>query len=472
MIFLDGVILFMRYFFNLTGKRTKLGLSAAAVGLLFCLTSCVTLRDAEAPPENRPVQEPPEITAPVHDFSPPNQPDSEPEIEMPEVYPEYERTISAEALEWVNWYEDTYGSGTADKILLDREGILRWNRQMISDTPTMRDMSALPMEMSGAEVRKLIEAYELPGDERYVDGHTLISPDMRENVRHNRNLDGIPDKVEPKRSVITARSDLKRFPTDKTFHKHGDPHYDGIQETELISGFPAAVLHTSTDGHFAFVLSYFYSGWIPSNNVAYCTPEEYRLFASPEDYVTVLAKMIECGGIRFDMGAALPYVGEDADSYMVQVPKRHPETGMLMLEDAEISKEDAVRGSLDYTMKNYYRQAFLYLGTDYGWGGANGGVDCSGFVGAVFRTFGLYLPRNTGEQSKYAGMVISLADNPSGVLDTVNQPAAVYRPGHVMLYLGKKDSTHTIIHAPQGGEKVCVAELSMANLTGVSVFGG
>ena len=460
----------MRYFFDLTGKRTKLGLSALAVGLLFCMTSCVTLRDADAlPHENRPVQEPPETTAPVHDFSPPETEMDEPE---PEVYPEYERTVSAEALDWVNWYEDTYGSGTADKILLDRENILRWNRQMTADTPTMRDMTALPAEMSGAEVRAMIEHYELPSDERYVDGNTLISHDMREDVRHNRNLDGIPDIVEPKRAVITARSDLKRFPTDKTFHRQGEPHYDGIQETELISGFPAAVLHTSSDGRFAFVLSYFYSGWIPSGTVAHCTADESRRFAAPEDDVTVLAQVIECGGVRFDMGAVLPYVGETADSYTVQVPKRHPETGMLTLENTEISKEDAIRGSLDYTIKNYYRQAFLYLGTDYGWGGSSGGVDCSGFVCAVFRTFGLYLPRNTGEQSKYAGMVISLANDPSGVLDTVNQPAAVYRPGHVMLYLGKRDGRHTIIHAPQGGEKVCVAELSMANLTGVSVFGG
>ena len=122
-------------------------------------------------------------------------------------------------------------------------------------------------------------------------------------------------------------------------------------------------------------------------------------------------------------------------------------------------------------MENYYRQAFLYLGTYYGWGGSSGGVDCSGFVCAVFRTFGIYLPRNTGEQSKYAGKLLPLTENPSGVLDTVRKPAAVYRPGHVMLYLGKKDGTHYIIHAPQGGEQVCVAELSMANLTGVSVFG-
>ncbi|MBO4931800.1 MAG: hypothetical protein J6I42_06410, partial [Clostridia bacterium] len=106
------------------------------MGLLFCMTSCVTLRDADAlPHENRPVQEPPETTAPVHDFSPPETEMDEPE---PEGYPEYERTISAEALDWVNWYEGTYGSGTADKILLDRENILRWNRQMTADTPTMR----------------------------------------------------------------------------------------------------------------------------------------------------------------------------------------------------------------------------------------------------------------------------------------------------------------------------------------------
>lgn len=455
----------MRYFSDLTGKRAKLFLSAAAVGLLFCLTACVTLRDADTPPETRPVQKPPETTAPMHDFSRP-----ETEMEEPVVYPEYERTVSSEAMEWVNWYETTYGSGSADQILLNREDILRWNRQMSDDTPTMRNMAALPSELSGTDVRKMIESYELPAGERYADGHTLITSAMREEVYANRNLDKIPETVEIRRAIITIRADLKKFPTALTFHTSGDTYYDGLQETELIAGFPIAVLHTSTDGKFVFVLSYHYNGWIPAKNAAYCTTEEYRLFAEPEDYVTVLAKMTECGGVRLDMGAVLPYAGETADSYTVRIPKRHPETGMLTLEDAEISKNHAVRGTLDYTMKNYYRQAFLYLGTDYGWGGANGGVDCSGFVGAVFRTFGLYLPRNTGEQSKHAGMVISLADDPSGVLDTINQPAAVYRPGHVMLYLGKRDGRHTIIHAPQSGEKVCVAELSMANLTGVSVF--
>ena len=465
----------MHCFKNLTGVVTKLLLLVLSVGLLFFLTSCgLTFRDADAlPHEIRPQTESetePMQDVPKHDFSPPETEETAEEPETEIVYPEFERIVPDRAQEWIDWYETAYGEGTADKVLLDSDGIRTLNRKMIDAAPNLRDMTALPATMAGIEVRAMIEKYNLPADERYVDGHTLITAEMRDNVKHNRNLDRIPETVELKRAVITGRSDLKGFPTEKTFHRHGDPHYDGIQETELISGFPAAVLHTSGDGHFSFVLSYFYSGWISSQNVAYCTDEEYMLFAAPQDYVTVVAKTVECDGIRFDMGAVLPYVTEDADSYTVQIPKRHGDTGTLFLEEAELSKADAVRGSLDYTMKNYYAQAFAYLGTYYGWGGADGGVDCSGFVCAIFRTFGIYLPRNTGEQSKYAGTVLSLLNDPSGVLDTVNQPSAVYRPGHVMLYLGKKNGTHYIIHAPQGGEQVCVAELSMANLTGVSVF--
>ncbi len=462
----------MRYFGNLAGKLTKFLLFSVSAGLLFCLTSCVTLRNADdLPHENRPMTETepfrePETDVPEHDFRPPET-DEPGEV----VYPEYEHQVSAEALEWIGWYEDTYGEGAADNILLNRTEIGNLNRKMRDDTPNMWDMAALPSVMSGQEVLALIHRYELPADERYEGGHTLITSDMRDEVRHNRALDKVPETVEVRRGVVVERCDLKGFPTGMTFHKSGDPHYDGIQETELITTFPVAVLHTSGDGNFVFVLSYFYSGWVPAKNIAFCTDEDYQLFASPEDYVTVLSKTVDCSGVRLDMGAVLPCTSEDKDSYTVRMPKREESTGTLLLEEAIISKADAVRGSLDFTMENYYRQAFLYLGTYYGWGGSSGGVDCSGFVCAVFRTFGIYLPRNTGEQSRHAGNILSLVSDPSGVLDTVKKPAAVYRPGHVMLYLGKKNGTHYIIHAPQGGEQVCVAELSMANLTGVSVFG-
>lgn len=443
----------------------KLLLLTLSAGLLFLSTSCaITLRDADETVPIRETETEPSI-AKEYDFKPPETEEAVTEKVT------VERVLPVEAIEWVERYEVTYGAGAADVVFLDGNGIRDLNARMLDAAPTLHDMNALPDTMSGSEVRGMIERYALPNDERYTEGGALITSDMRDEVAKNRNLDAIPDTVTLRRAVITGRSDLKGFPTDKSFHKHGDRHYDGIQETELISGSPAAVLHSSSDGDFSFVLSYYYSGWIPSKNVAYCSAEEYELFVSREDHVTVTSKAVECGGIRFDMGATLPYVSDAAGGYVVRLPKRSDDTGMLFLEDAVMSARDAVHGTLPFTMRNYYAQAFAYLGTTYGWGGSDGGVDCSGFVCAIFRTFGIYLPRNTSEQSKYAGDILSLENDPSGVLDGIAQPAAVYRPGHVMLYLGKKDGEHYIIHAPQGGEQVCVAKLDMARLTSVSVFG-
>ena len=43
-------------------------------------------------------------------------------------------------------------------------------------------------------------------------------------------------------------------------------------------------------------------------------------------------------------------------------------------------------------------------------------------------------------------------------LTSLSAPAALFSPGHVMLYLGKGwDGSHYVIHAPKGGDYVKVA---------------
>jgi cell wall-associated NlpC family hydrolase len=126
-------------------------------------------------------------------------------------------------------------------------------------------------------------------------------------------------------------------------------------------------------------------------------------------------------------------------------------------------------------MENYYAQAFKFLGTDYGWGGADGNVDCSGYICAVMRSFGIYLPRNTGDQSKLDVLLTKLSgtgdDNITSVITSTDTPTAIYRPGHVMLYLGVRDGVIYIIHAPTGGDKVKVAPLTyISNITGIRQF--
>jgi cell wall-associated NlpC family hydrolase len=50
------------------------------------------------------------------------------------------------------------------------------------------------------------------------------------------------------------------------------------------------------------------------------------------------------------------------------------------------------------------RQAFKFLGERYGWGQGYAGRDCSGFVSEVYRSFGVDLTRNTGDQANSSAL--------------------------------------------------------------------
>lgn len=101
-----------------------------------------------------------------------------------------------------------------------------------------------------------------------------------------------------------------------------------------------------------------------------------------------------------------------------------------------------------------------YVGNPYVWGGNSltNGVDCSGFVKAVYENFGVTgIPRTSAEQSKTGKLVPSLNEARPGDLIFYGQPVH-----HVALYLGGGQ----IVHAsnskpyPAGGIKVSSATYS------------
>ena len=75
--------------------------------------------------------------------------------------------------------------------------------------------------------------------------------------------------------------------------------------------------------------------------------------------------------------------------------------GRLQLAPALIPRgQDARVGDLPLSRANLLRRAFKLLGERYGWGHDYAGRDCSGFLSDVFATFGVRMPRNTGDQAK------------------------------------------------------------------------
>ncbi len=374
------------------------------------------------------------------------------------------RTYSDLTLRWAAVYEERFGEGSSDGLLLDSAGIDAYNAAIAASCPTVVNPADYPSRVSGGAVANLILGYAIPEGYDYTRNGVWIGQSERDAVLANRALKNIPETVEVRYAVVTGRCDLKSFPMADGFYSYGASGLNKAQETELSVGMPVAVLHRSADGIYLFVQAYHYAGWIPAWSCAFCGSDTFRQFAlrSPEAGITVTSSVVTVNGVRLDMGVYLPCIGETENGYEVLLPLRGTD-GTYAETVALLSRSDAVRGRLPYTMKNFYEQAFRYLGTPYGWGGADGGVDCSGFVCCVMRSFGIMIPRNTTEQRYYSGASTDVSamsgSERAGLLASSRYPIAIHRQGHVMLYLGESDGLMWIVHAHGIGQPVCVASL-------------
>ena len=67
------------------------------------------------------------------------------------------------------------------------------------------------------------------------------------------------------------------------------------------------------------------------------------------------------------------------------------------------------KGYLPYTANNVLRGAFKYYNAPYNWGGAHKGIDDASFIANVYRTMGIFLPRNADEQENTSGSAVKFA---------------------------------------------------------------
>ena len=101
------------------------------------------------------------------------------------------------------------------------------------------------------------------------------------------------------------------------------------------------------------------------------------------------------------------------------------------------------------------QNAFALLGTPYRWGGnsPDGGFDCSGLVGYVFRTIGIDLPRVSRSMADQGTKVDSRDALAEGDLVFFGRRGHV---DHVGIYIGNGQ----FLHAPRTGRDVTVSSLT------------
>ena len=365
-----------------------------------------------------------------------------------------------------------------DKMAMKNSQIAAFNHQLFASNPHMKKPLDRPDSLDGAALKAQInEISSLPQSARfYADGKRLSQQDYQPYL-DNLNIKGIKARNPLHFGLVVARSAMRTFPTlDRVFNEQMDLDLDRFQETALFPGEAVAILHISTDEQWYLVQNYNYLGWVQSTGIALGKRQEIRRFIdNPHFLVVTGAKVMtsyvpgESGisEVQLDMGVKLPLLNDSeqqgelygqstAGSYQVKLPVRNDD-GSLSIKTALIGRtQDVHQGYLDFTPANVIGQAFKFLGERYGWGHDYNGRDCTGFIGEIYKSFGILMPRNSGQQGNSDYGTNFRFDNNAdlasklAVIEQLQVGDLIYIPGHVMMFLGQDNGQPFVIHDVKG----------------------
>lgn len=365
-----------------------------------------------------------------------------------------------------------------DRQVLDRAQIQALNARVLKQDPSMHDLQQLPGRLPRQQVEPWIAALTRPPSRPLYDAQgQALSREMIEALLANAQLDALPGAVEPRFGLATRRTPMRGYPTAlRAFSRIGDTDIDRFQETALFPGDAVAVVHTSRDGQWYFVVSQRYAAWVRAEDIAIGTRDDvlgymrqtpWRVVTGARASTVFTPDAPALSQLPLDMGTRVPIdmrVGPaDAvngqaayTSWAVRLPIRRSD-GSLAFSTALIQRnQDTSSDDLPLTRANLLRQAFKFLGERYGWGHDFNGRDCSGFVSDVYRSFGVQLPRNTGDQATSPGLDHTTFDSAAThaqrmrAVDGLQPGDMVYIPGHVMMVIGRLGGQPYVIHDVHG----------------------
>lgn len=351
-----------------------------------------------------------------------------------------------------------------DAVLLDADGVAAANRRLLAADRSVRDLATLSGDLPAAEVRALVAALsrEPAADVVAPDGGAIGRAD-RDRWNASLALDHIPARVVPRWALVTRRAALRRFPTfDRARRPDSTADVDLFQESAFFPGTPVAAVHASADGAWSFVLGTTYAAWIEAGALAFAPRDRVLDVAGRSTRIVTAARATaappagaaDADPVVLDMGTALP-PGDDAG--LVALPARTADGGLALL-PARVEPAGALHdGPLPATRRALLTQAFRFLGEPYGWGHAHGTRDCSGFVCDVYRSLGLLVPRNTGDQSASPAFDRTVVEpgwdraRRLAALATLAAGDLVFVPGHVMMIVGHDEAGPWVIHDTLAG---------------------
>ncbi|WP_448584247.1 SH3 domain-containing protein [Thermocrinis sp.] len=316
---------------------------------------------------------------------------------------------------------------------LERETI---RKQALELIPQMADLRNFPIHVEGRKIKDWILEDAYPEGKLYLRDVPLDNKLLEELIK-NANVGELAKDVYVAYGVTLRRTDLKLLPTEAVVHK-GNPEIDYNQYSSLDPFVPLIVMHHSKDKEWLFVQSSFMRGWVRKKDVRLISREEFlRLFDIP--FLVVLRPELKVGDLIYSMGAMIPYVGDEKESYLVLTPE-----GKIH----RVKKDGLSEGYLAFSEERAKELLESLIGYPYQWGGY---YDCSALVKAIFGVFGVELPRNSYQQALMGdGIEVNFKNYEEFKQLLKRLPpyrTLLYMKGHIMIFGGFEGEDVVIYHA-------------------------
>lgn len=363
---------------------------------------------------------------------------------------------------------------------MNTNDINEFNLENLKINENLINIELLPENISKEELtRMILNNSIIPKGIRFDINGIEIKDEWYINIFENIGISALEEYNDLRYGVTNKRTVLRTFPTHlSSYNTKGDIGFDRLLETAIYPLEPVVIYWESIDGQWIFGSIYNYTGWIPKKDIAIGIKEEIFDIINKDEFLIVISPQVIIEDILFDMGVRIPIEEVRENSYSIYIPVEGKEQVYKIV---EITKsKDYNLGYLPYTKENVLKQAFKFYGEPYGWGGMNNSRDCSGLIMDVHRVFGLKLPRNSGQQAlNPLGISYDFNENDLQarlkILDTIEVGTALFMPGHAMIYIGKDNGQHYMIHQYVGhyekrGNKLEYIEAMKTDITPVTIM--
>ncbi|MBT5935035.1 SH3 domain-containing protein [Sulfurimonas sp.] len=263
-----------------------------------------------------------------------------------------------------------------------------------------------------------------------------------------------------KRAISLRELNIRAFPTSRPLlmdpNKAGEGFpFDYLQNSILAANKPLFISHYSKDKKWVFIKCSFTYGWVKSRDIVYIEKKYTQLYEKAKQvFITQEGKSLytNTGSFLFKskIGMMFPLIKETPDSYIILALSNYKNNKAYFLE-SKISKKMANQGNLAFNSLNINNIIKEVSKTNYGWGGMYSQRDCSSTLRDFFLPFGVWLPRNSYQQS-HVGKSISLENMSDEVkIKTIKKHAIafrtiLYKKGHIVLYAGTFNDKIIIYH--------------------------